>query len=309
MVLINRAMPLNRSDLADLAYFIEVAKQRSFRRAAVELGVSASALSHALSGLETRLGVRLLNRTTRSVTPTAAGEELLATLADPFDAIGRAVETLNRFRDAPAGHIRINVSDDAAELLLGPVMPVFADRYPDVEVDVSITNKLIDVIDSGFDAGIRYGGTVPEDMVAQRVSAAIRWVAAAAPDYLERCGTPAHPDQLRQHRCIRIRLGNDRIYDWEFEKAGEEICVASPGRITIDNSHFARDLALRGGGIIYAAEPTLEADIEAGRLNIILGEWGPMGPAFHVYYSSRKHVPVGLKLLVELIRELRPLGM
>jgi DNA-binding transcriptional LysR family regulator len=203
-------MQFGRSDLADFPYFLATAKHRSFRRAALELGISASALSHAIKGLEARMGIRLLNRNNRSVTLTAAGEQLQAAISSPFEAIGQAVEDLNRFRDAPSGRIRLNVPTDAATLLLAPVMPVFVDRYPDIEVDVAVSNHLIDVIDSGFDAGIRYGGTLPEDMIAQRLSADIRWVVAGSPDYLERFGIPEHPDDLHQHRCLRFRLATAR---------------------------------------------------------------------------------------------------
>ena len=211
-------MQFRRSDLADLTYFLEIAKHRNFRRAALELGISASALSHALRGLEERVGVRLLNRTSRSVTLTAAGEELQAAISEPLDAIGRAVDVLNRFRDTPIGRIRLSVPTEAAELLVGPVLATFVERYPDVALEISVSNRIIDVIDGGFDGGIRYGGTVPEDMIAQRLSADIRWVVVASPAYLERFGRPAHPDDLQAHRCVRIRTGDDRIYRWELER-------------------------------------------------------------------------------------------
>lgn len=173
-------MQISRADVADLIYFMAIARHRSFSRAAIELGVSASALSHALKGLETRLGVRLLNRTTKSVTPTAAGEELVQSVLQPFDTIEGALESLNRYRNTPTGRIRINAAVEAANLLLAPVMPAFMDRYPDIEIDIVVSNRMVDVTDAGFDAGIRYGGTVPEDMVARRLSADIRWVIAAS---------------------------------------------------------------------------------------------------------------------------------
>jgi DNA-binding transcriptional LysR family regulator len=173
-------MQISRADVADLIYFMAIARHRSFSRAAIELGVSASALSHALKGLETRLGVRLLNRTTKSVTPTAAGEELVQSVLQPFDTIEGALESLNRYRNTPTGRIRINAAVEAANLLLAPVMPAFMDRYPDIEIDIVASNRMVDVTDAGFDAGIRYGGTVPEDMVARRLSADIRWVIAAS---------------------------------------------------------------------------------------------------------------------------------
>lgn len=177
-------MQISRADVADLIYFMAIARHRSFSRAAIELGVSASALSHALKGLETRLGVRLLNRTTKSVTPTAAGEELVQSVLQPFDKIEGALESLNRYRNTPTGRIRINAAVEAANLLLAPVMPAFMDRYPDIEIDIVASNRMVDVTDAGFDAGIRYGGTVPEDMVARRLSADIRWVIAASPTIL-----------------------------------------------------------------------------------------------------------------------------
>ncbi|MGK6353893.1 LysR family transcriptional regulator [Sphingomonas sp. DT-207] len=204
-------MQISRADLADFSYFLAIAKHRSFRRAGLELGVSASALSHALKGLETRLGVRLINRSSRSVTLTAAGEELRAAIGAPFDAIGSALEVLKRYREEPAGRIRLNVMEDASSLLLGPVLPTFVDRYPDIEVDVAVSNHLVDVIGEGADAGIRYGGTVPEDMIAQRLSCDFRWVVVGAPAYLGRFGTPEHSRDLAEHRCLRIRLGDDGI--------------------------------------------------------------------------------------------------
>src|SRR5689334_22695139 len=205
-------MQLRRSDLAELSYFLEIARHLNFRRASLELGLSSSALSHALRGLEERLGVRLLNRTSRSVTLTAAGEALRAAISDPIENIGRALDVLNQFRDSPMGRVRLSVPNEAAEHLVGPVMATFLERYPDVEIEVSVTNRMIDITDGGFDAGIRYGGTVPEDMIAQRLSKDIRWLVVAAPSYLERFGTPAHPRELQSHRCIRIRIGDDRIY-------------------------------------------------------------------------------------------------
>lgn len=302
-------MQFGRSDLADFTYFLAIAKHRSFRRAGLELEVSASALSHAIKGLESRLGVRLLNRTNRSVTLTAAGEQLQEAISSPFDAIGQAVEELNRFRDGPSGRIRINVPSDAATLLLGPVLPIFVDRYPDVEIDIAVSNQMIDVIESGFDAGIRYGGTVPEDMIAQRLSADIRWVLAGSPDYLERFGIPQHPDDLQQHRCLRFRLGDERMYHWEFERGEEKVQVAVPGGLILDESGLIMALMAGGAGLMYGPEPVLAPLLESGKAKLVLEEWASLGPGFHIYYSSRRHVPGGLRLLIELIREIRPLGL
>ncbi len=302
-------MDLNRTDLADFAYFLAIAKHRSFRKAALEMNVTPSALSHAMTALEERRGVRLLNRTTRSVTLTAAGEDLFAAIAGPLEQVAEASENLNRYRDAPAGRVRINVLEDAVSLLLEPVMPIFVDRYPDVQIDIAVNNHMIDVIGNGFDAGIRYGGTVPEDMVAQRLSSEIRWIAAASPDYLERFGAPAHPRDLADHRCIGIRLGNDQLYKWEFERGDETVEIATPGPATVDESHAAIGFGRAGVGVIYGAEPVFSADLQSGALVRVLPEWSSMGEGFHVYYSGRRQVPTALRLLIDLIREVRPLDL
>lgn len=302
-------MKITRGDLADVGYFLEIAKHRSFRRAGLELGVSASALSHALKGLEARIGVRLLNRTSRSVTLTAAGEELSAAVDAPFTAIGAAVEALNRHRGAPAGRIRLNVMEHAAMLLVAPVLPAFSERYPGIEVDLRVSNHLVDVVGSGADAGIRYGDTVPEDMIARRLSADIRWVVVAAPAYLERAGTPSHPQDLLAHRCLRVRLGDDRIYAWEFEKAGAAIALDVPGSLTCDNTQSLIALATAGAGLAYLPEPCVAQAIRGGDLRLVLEAWAPLGPGFHLYYPGRRQVPTGLRLLIDLIGEMRPLGL
>ncbi len=302
-------MQLNRADLADFAYFLSISRHQSFNRAGLEMGISASALSHAMKGLEARLGVRLLNRTTRSVTLTAAGLELEGLISGPLEKIADAVETLNRYRDEPTGRIRLNVMCDAGPLLLAPVMPTFMERYPAVEFDLAVSNRMIDVIGGGYDAGIRYGGTVPQDMVAQRLSSDIRWVVAASPAYLDRFGTPKQPEDLLRHSCLRIWLGNDRIYNWEFEKDGEKFDLAVPGTITLDETRIGLSLATAGAGLMYTAEPVLAPLVKAGALRFVLEEWACMGPGFHMYYSSARQVPIGLTLLINLIRELQPLGL
>ncbi len=301
-------MRISRADLADFAYFIALAKHRSFRRAGLELGVTASALSHSLKGLETRIGVRLINRTSRSVTLTAAGEDLHGALTAPFEAIGTAVEGLNRYRDEPAGRISLNVMEHASSLILAPVLPVFVDRYPGIAINVAITNHMVDVVAHGADAGIRWGGTVPEDMIAQRLSGDIRWVVVGSPAYLERHGVPLHPRELSDHRCLRIHLGDDTIYHWEFEKAGEEFAIDVPGAITLDQTQFALDLAAAGAALAYLPEPSVRPFLEQGRLSPVLADWSSMGPGFHIYYPGRRQLPTGLRLLIDLIREIQPLA-
>jgi DNA-binding transcriptional LysR family regulator len=301
-------MQFRRSDFADLSYFLEIAKHRNFRRAGLELGLSASALSHALRGLEERLGVRLFNRTSRSVTLTAAGEALQAAIQAPFNEIGQALDVVNRFRDVPMGRVRLSVPNDAADHLVAPVLPTFVERYPDVELEVSVSNRMIDVIDGGYDAGIRYGGTVPEDMIAQRLSADIRWIVVAAPAYLERFGTPKHPNDLQSHRCIRIRIGDDSIYRWEFGRDDEHLTVAAPGSLIVDDGRLGVAAALQGAGLMYVADTMVRDELASGQLRTVLDDWAPLGGGYHIYYSSRRQMPAALRLFIDLVRELRPLG-
>lgn len=292
----------SRSDLADFTYFLVVAKHRSFRLAAV------SAVSHALKGLESRLGVRLINRTNRSVTLTTAGQEFRGALSLPFEAINQATDVLNRFRDTPSGHIRLNVLAGAADQLLTPVLPTFFERYPNVLVDVSVTNRMVDVVGQGFDAGIRFGGTVPEDMVAQRLSPEMKWVVAGTPEYFERFAKPLVPADLAIHRCIQIRLGDGSVYRWEFENSGKDVAIPVPGPVILDDGGTAMKLALQGAGLVYMNEWDVHQHVEDGRLLTVLDDWSPIGQGYFIYYSSRRQVPNGVRLLIDLIRELRPLG-
>ena len=301
-------MQFSRSDLTELANFLELAKHRNFRKAGLELGISASALSHALRAFEERFGVRLLNRTTRSVTLTAAGEALYAAVTGPFDEIGRAVDVLNQFRDAPMGRVKLSVPSEAATFLIGPMVATFLERYPDVELEISINNHMIDVIDGGFDAGIRYGGTVPEDMVAQRLSRDVRWLVVAAPSYLERHGVPAHPNDLLNHRCIRLRIGDDSIYRWEFERGSEKLEVSAPGSLVVDQGVVGLAAVKEGAGLMYVCDPMVRDLIDQGVVKTVLDDWTPMGPGFHIYYSSRRQLPAAMRLFIDVVRELQPMG-
>lgn len=240
---------------------------------------------------------------------TAAGEDLFAALEAPFEAIGLAAEALNRHRGEPIGRIRLNVMQHASALLLAPVLPVFMERYPDIEVEVQVSNHLLDVVGAGADAGIRYGGTVPEDMVAQRLSADIRWVVVGAPAYLERFGVPSHPNDLLAHRCHRIRLGNDHIYHWEMDRDEEKLELDVPGTITIDDTPLILSLATAGAGLAYLPEPCVAQSVDRGDLRVLLENWSSWGAGFHIYYPGRRQLPTGLRLLIDLIRELRPLGL
>lgn len=301
-------MQLTRANFGDFIYFLAVARHSSFSRAGVDVGVSASALSHAVKGLESRLGVRLLNRTTRSVTLTAAGEELLALISEPVEKIDQAIELLNKFRDEPTGRIRLNVFSDAALLLLAPVLTTFAHRYPNIEVDISTTNSMVDIVEGGFDAGIRYGATVPEGMIAQRLSPPVRWVVVGTPDYLNRYGIPLHPEDLKQHNCLRFRLGNGRMYNWEFEKDGEKLEIPVSGGVVLDETRVMLAMVAQGEALTYVAEPVVAPLLANGTLQMVLEEWVSVGPGFHIYYSSYRQMPTALRLLIDLIKELRPIG-
>lgn len=301
-------MQLSRANLADIVYFLAIARHRSFSRAGLEVGISASALSHAMKGLEARLGVRLFNRTTRSVTLTAAGEELQGMISAPVNDIGQALEALNRLRDEPAGRIRLNALSDGAKLLLGPVLPVFVERYPGIEVDLTVSNKMVDVIGDGHDAGIRFGGTVPTDMIAQRLSPDVRWSVVGTPGYLERFGIPSHPEDLMQHRCLRVRLGNSKIYHWQFAKDGQIFEIDVPGTIILDDSRVGIALASHGAGLMYVPASIIAPKIAEGLLCEVLEDWSHVDPGFHIYYSSFRQLPVGLRLLIDLIREMEPMG-
>lgn len=294
-------MQLTRANFGDFIYFLAVARHSSFSRAGV-------ALSHAVKGLEARLGVRLLNRTTRSVTLTAAGEELLALISEPVEKIDQAIELLNKFRDEPTGRIRLNVFSDAALLLLAPVLTTFAHRYPNIEVDISTTNSMVDIVDGGFDAGIRYGATVPEGMIAQRLSPPVRWVVVGTPDYLNRYGIPLHPEDLKQHNCLRFRLGNGRMYNWEFEKDGEKLEIPVSGGVVLDETRVMLAMVAQSEALTYVAEPVVAPLLANGTLQRVLEEWVSVGPGFHIYYSSYRQMPTALRLLIDLIKELRPIG-
>ncbi len=302
-------MPVVRSQLTDFTYFLAIAKHRSFRLAAVELGLSTSALSHALKGLEARLGVRLVHRTNRSVTLTTAGEQFHDAIVQPLQAIEQAVEHLNHHRDTPMGLVRLNVPIDAAQILIPPALAVFAERYPEIKVEVVATDELVDITAEGFDAGIRTGGTIPEDMVTQRLTGDLRWVVAGAPSYFERFGVPKTPADLMNHRCVNGRTGDGRVYQWEFQGPDGEFALAVPTQITICDRPALLALAVAGTGLMYCVEPVFDPFVKSGQLQVVLQEWAASGEGYQIYYSSRRQVPLGLRLLIDVMREVRPLGL
>jgi len=242
---------MTRPSLNDLTAFVAVASHRSFRGAADELGTAPSTLSHAMRALEERLGVRLLNRTTRSVAPTEAGFQLLARLQPAIGALDDALDSVAGFRGKVAGTVRINAPRLAAAILVRDVLPLMAERHPDVTVDIVIEGRLVDIVSGGFDAGLRLAGSIPRDMIAVPLTRPLRFVCVASPVYLKRAGVPKTPDALKQHRCIGHRLPGGKLYRWEFERSGQALTIDAPASVVLDDEDLMVDAAIKGLGIAY----------------------------------------------------------
>lgn len=289
--------------IADIAAFLAVARERSFTRAAARLGVSPSAVSHTIRKLEERLGVRLLTRTTRSVSATEAGERLLQTVGPHFDQILVELDGLSELRDKPAGTLRITTGDHAAETILLPAIGRLLPDYPDLKVELSIDAGFVDIAAEGFDAGVRFGETVARDMVAVRIGPDMRMAAVAAPGYFARRRLPRMPDDLAAHNCINLRfptLGG--LYAWEFEKAGRAVNVRVEGQLIVNDIALARQAALDGVGVTYLPEDYVRADVQAGRLRRVLRDWCPAFAGYHLYYPSRRQHSAAFVLLLEVLR-------
>ncbi|MPQ67878.1 MULTISPECIES: LysR family transcriptional regulator [Pseudomonas] len=292
----------NRSELADLNVFMAIIRRRSFRQAAHELGVTTSALSHTLRNLETRLGVKLLNRNSRSVEPTDAGALLAQKLAVGFATIQEALDELDRYRHAPIGRLRLNVPRDAARLLVSPVLGEFMAAYPQINLDLKVEDRLVDIVAEGFDAGIRYGATVPQDMIAVPLTGELRWIMIASPDYLARRGVPEKPADLLEHACIRMRLGDNTAYKWELGNGAQMIRLDVPGALTASDTQAVIDAALASVGIAYCLEKRVTRELEDGSLQEVMPDWSSMGAPFCLYYSSQRQSQPGLRQLMEMIR-------
>jgi DNA-binding transcriptional LysR family regulator len=297
-------MQFKRNEIHELSIFLAIVQYRSFRKAADHLEVTASALSHSMKALEQRLGVRLLNRTSRSVAPTAAGTALAEKISAGLELINSGLEDLNGHYQGGAGSIRINVLKDAAVLLLRPAIPVFQQRFPNVELEVAVDDQFIDVTADGFDAGIRYSGTIPEDMIAVPLTPPLKWVAVAAPDYLRSHGRPVMPQDLNSHHCIRIRTGRGQIYKWEFERGDDRREIDVPGALISGETDLAINAALEGAGLCYCLERLASPYVSAGRLEVVLPKWASIGPPFSMYYSSRRQLPFGVDALIKIVRGL-----
>ncbi len=293
---------MNPASLADLQAFAAVARRRSFRQAAAELGVSPSALSHALRGLEARLGVRLLNRTTRSVAPTEAGERLLARLSPALQDIHGALDEINAFRDSPLGTLRINAPRAACELVLAPLIGSFLAAHPGMRVELVAEDALVDIVASGFDAGVRFGESLQQDMVAVPLGPAQRFVVVGSPDYLASHGTPTCPRELQQHRCVRIRFPNGSFYRWEFARDKERCEIEVDGPLATSEMRVMVDAAEQGLGLAYVYHQYAAAPVATGRLRTVLDDWSQAIPGFYLYYPSRRLQPNGLRAFIEMLQ-------
>jgi DNA-binding transcriptional LysR family regulator len=294
---------MSRDNLNDLAAFVAVAEARSFTRAAKRLGISQSALSHAMRGLEERLGVRLLARTTRSVSPTEAGERLLMSVAPRLAEIDAEMAALRDLRSKPSGTIRITTSEHAAHRILWPVVEKLLGDNPDVTVEINIDGRLVDIVAERFDAGIRLGESIEKDMVAVRISPDMRMVAVASPAYLAAHGTPRVPQDLASHRCINLRFQTQGdLYGWEFEKDGHEISVRVEGPLILNNTGLILKAATNGHGIAFLLEDYVAHHLQSGELVCVLGDWCEPFGGYHLYYPSRKQHSAAFALLVEALR-------
>jgi DNA-binding transcriptional LysR family regulator len=291
------------AEYAELAAFVAVAQERSFRRASVRLGLSPSALSHTVRELEERLGAKLLNRTTRSVAPTDAGLSLLDRLAPAFADIAGAVEAMSAFRDRPSGTVRLNLPKLAAQMALAPAFGRFARAYPDVRLELTVDDGLTDIVAGGFDAGIRPGERVQRDMVAVRVTPDLRTAVVGSPDYLGSRPRPRTPHDLRDHTCINYRWAGSRaLYRWPFEKAGEALEVAVEGPLTLNDTDLILAAALDGVGLACILESAVAGHVAAGRLVRVLEEWCQPFPGFFLYYPGRRQVPMALRALIDFLQ-------
>ncbi|WP_374680274.1 LysR family transcriptional regulator [Hydrocarboniphaga effusa] len=295
--------PISTPTLADLRAFMAVAEHRSFRRAAELLGLTRSSLSHVMRGLEEKMGVRLLHRTTRSVSLTDAGERLIGRLDTVLSELDHLLDEVSGEQGRPMGTLRINGSEGAIRQLLQTVVPEFLRRYPGVELDLVSDGRLVDIVEQGCDVGVRLGEAVPKDMVAVPLTPELRFLTVAAPSYLAAHPAPKLPDALARHQCIRQRLPSGKRYRWEFRKRRQELAIDVPGALTLDNSQLMVEAAIAGLGIAYVPEPYVRAALADGRLLAVLVDWCPPIPGLCLYFPNNRRVPTSLRLFIDLIRE------
>ncbi|WP_069865863.1 LysR family transcriptional regulator [Pseudomonas citronellolis] len=292
-----------RENYADLLAFIAVARERSFTRAAAQLGISQSALSHVIRGLEARLGLRLLTRTTRSVSLTEAGEQLLEGVAPRFEEIEAELSAVGELRDKPSGTIRITATDQAINTILWPRLAGVLRDYPDVKVEFVIDYGLTDIVSDRFDIGVRLGSQVAKDMIAVRIAPDMRMTVVGAPAYLEGKALPRTPQDLTRHTCINLRLPTrGGMYAWELRKGKRELQVRVDGQVAFNGSYQILEAALAGYGLAYLPEELARPHVDAGRLRYVLEDWFPTFPGLHIFYPSRRQSSRALKLVVDALR-------
>ncbi len=294
---------MRRENVSDLLAFLAVARERSFTKAGKKLGISQSALSHTIRGLEERLGLRLLTRTTRSVSPTEAGERLLASVGSRFEEIEAELEALSELRDKPAGTIRITASENAAATVLLPKLANFLLQYPDIKVEIVIDYGLTDIVAQRFDAGVRSGEQVAKDMIAVRIGPDMRMAVVSGPSYFEKRSAPKKPQDLTEHNCINLRLPvHGGLYAWEFEKSGRELRVRVEGQLILNATSQMLSAALAGLGLAYMPEQMVQTYIAEGRLRRVLEDWCDPYSGYHLYYPSRRQSSPAFSLLVDALR-------
>jgi len=292
-----------RQNVNDLLVFLAVAKERSFTRAAAQLGVSQSALSHTIRGLEERLGLRLLTRTTRSVSPTEAGERLLHTAGPRFEEIEAELAALSELREKPAGTIRITAIDYVADTILWPKLAKFLPNYPEIKVEITIDYGLTDIVAQRYDAGVRSGEQVAKDMIAVRVGPDMRMAVVGAPSYFKGRSEPKTPQELIGHNCINLRLPtHGGLYAWEFERGNRELKVRVEGQLVFNGTAQMLNAALAGFGLAYVPEDLAQPHLAKGRLKRVLEDWCPAFPGYHLYYPSRRQHSAAFALVVDALR-------
>jgi DNA-binding transcriptional LysR family regulator len=296
----NRAMKASQLELEAV---VAVARHGGFRVAARELDMSSSALSHAVAALEARLGVRLFNRTTRSVALSAEGEQFVAEVAPALAAIRTAMEHIDEHRAEPVGVLRLNLPLGAGRMILAPLVFEYMRRYPRVAVDMVTEGAMMDIVGHGFDAGVRLEEFVPPDMIAVPITRRIRSIVVGSPAYFSGRRRPKTPAELAQHRCIRRRTGNGTIYRWEFERRGEAVAVDVPGQLTLDDGDLMLQAALAGEGLAYLSDIATAVSIGAGLLLPVLEDWSPEFPGLCLYYPSRRNIPARVRAFIDLVRQ------
>jgi DNA-binding transcriptional LysR family regulator len=290
------------AEFAELGAFVAVAERASFARAAAYLGIAPSTLSHNIRMLEERLGVRLFNRTTRSVALTEAGEKLLSRVRPAFADLDEAVEAVNDFRESVSGNLRISVSTVPGHMIMAPILKGFLDRYPAITLEVAIDDTASDIVSGRFDAGIRYSNRIERDMVALKVGPDFRVIAAAAPSYLARRPKPLTPHDLQHHNCIRYRK-DEQIMPWAFEKDGESVEVAVGGSLIVNSPELLMRALLEGIGIGYTADAFVRAHIDSGELVPLLADWSRPNHCYQIYYPGRRHMTMPLRLFIDYLRD------